>query len=773
MRCSRPLSRLSGVLAVAALSVAARAHAQESAEMPCAAAQAEADLADMQKKGKKGPAAAAGSLATSEAAEPKGGKLDISADDAEFSVNGDANLRGNVKVRQGEREITAQDLTYDAANTSMKIEGELEFVDPLVRVKGHGGNYSQSEGGEFNAAEFELRQRAARGAAGSLALSPLGVISLKDVMFTTCPRDDEAWRIRADSITLDTRTKIGTGRGARVDFKGVPIIYLPWMSFPLGSERKSGFLFPSIGHTTRSGFQLSVPYYWNIAPQADLTFEPVYYAQRGADIAGEFRYLTQRQRGALDVNYLPDDQMTNDSRYRFRLEHVAELPRDFRFTLDAATVSDDEYFEDFAQGPEGTSVSFVERFAQLRYRDEHWLLAAEAQNFQTLIQPVQTLVPGSEFTEGDKPYSRLPRIIANADYGWGPNERLRYGFESELVNFYRPFGVTGWRLDAMPSLALNLGNPAYFLRPSIAWRTTRYQLDHTGLGVDETPSRSLPIASLDAGLVFERAAGSHGQRRMTLEPRLLYLNIPYRNQDELPLFDTALPDLNLVQLFRTNRYVGADRVSDANQVSVGVTTRLIDADSGTQYLAATLGQIPYLEPPRVLLPAETRRDGNSSDYVAQLALTAFKDWSADIGLQWNPEENRKERTQVRLQYKPGPEKVVNAGYRFQRDRLDQAEMSAAWPVARNWNLYGRFVHSFQDDKAIERFAGLEYSSCCWRMRVLGRRFVSNRTGEQDTGIYLQLELTGLASVGSAADAFLSSAIRGYSGRGRTPGSSAE
>ena len=216
--------------------------------------------------------------------------------------------------------------------------------------------------------------------------------------------------------------------------------------------------------------------------------------------------------------------------------------------------------------------------------------------------------------------------------------------------------------------------------------------------------------------MFERTAGSRGQRRLTLEPRLLYLNIPYRDQDDLPLFDTGLPDLNLVQLFRTNRYVGADRVSDANQVSVGVTSRLFDAQNGAQFLAATLGQIYYFETPRVVLPDETRRSGDTSDFVAQLALTAYKNWNVEVGMQWNPEDTAASARRCSLQYRPGAERVVNAGYRFQRDRLEQAEVSAAWPIGKRWNVFARYVHSFRDDKALERFAGLEYSSCCWRLR---------------------------------------------------------
>lgn len=731
------MSRLFGVFTFAGLAVGAIAWAEDA---PCPSSTI---------KNAPAPALPRGTAKGDKRSE----KITYDADEVTGGINGDANLKGNVHVQQGDREIRANDVEYNQADTAIKVNGKLEYLDPQVRVTGSSGHYSAAGGADFTAAEFELRQSPARGAAEIMRLSPSGDLVLDRVKFTTCPREDEAWQIRAKTINLDTREQIGTGRNASVNFKGVPILYLPWLSFPLSNERKSGFLFPSLGHSNRSGLQFAIPYYWNIAPQLDLTFEPVYYSMRGVDVAGGLRYLTSRQRGSLDVNYLPADRITDDSRHSLRLQHLAELPRDFRFTVDAQTVSDTEYFEDFAQGPEGTSVAFVERHAQISYRDEHWLLAGEVQHFQTIDR---------DLTDLERPYARLPRVVANGDFGWGAAERFRYGFDSELVNFDRSTGVTGWRLDAMPTARLDLGGPGYFLRPGLAWRHTQYELQDAAVGQDESPSRSLPIASLDAGLVFERPSGSRAQRRLTLEPRLLYLNIPYRNQDGLPLFDTALPDLNLVQLFRTNRYVGADRVSDANQMSIGVTSRLYDAANGAQFLSATLGQIRYFDTPRVRLPDETPGSRHSSDLVAQLALTAYKNWNADLGLQWNPENSQSERAQVSLQYKPGPERVVNVGYRLQRDRLEQAETSAAWPIAQRWNAYARYVYSLQESTALERFAGVEYRSCCWRLRVLGRRFVSNRTGEQDTGIYLQLELTGLASVGSAADAFLSSAIRGYS-----------
>jgi LPS-assembly protein len=261
--------------------------------------------------------------------------------------------------------------------------------------------------------------------------------------------------------------------------------------------------------------------------------------------------------------------------------------------------------------------------------------------------------------------------------------------------------------------------------------------------------------------VFERQSGSHGQRRMTLEPRALYLYTPFRDQSTLPLFDTGLPDLNLVELYRNNRYVGADRVNDANQVAFGLTSRLFNATSGAQYLAVSVGQAYYFEKPRVVLPNEPPATRDTSDFIAQVSLTAYKNWNLEAGIQWNPEDTRSERSQFRLQYRPDGDHVVNLAYRAQRDRLEQADVSSAWPIGNRWNAYGRIVYSLRDNETLDRFAGFEYRACCYRLRAVARRFISSRTGEQDTGFYLQLELNGLASVGKA-DAFLERTIRGYS-----------
>jgi LPS-assembly protein len=697
------------------------------------------------------PASEDGAAATEAVASQP---ITIESDDQDFSFDAEGNARvcGNVEMRQGNRVLRTDCLEYNATTERAKLEGGVEYTDPELKVRGGNGTYSPTLGAQIQGTEFELPSRNARGAAGNLQVDGEGKVTLSDVAFTTCPANDVAWQLKAKSIELDTEARQGTGRGTKVEFKDVPIFYLPYISFPIGPQRKSGFLFPEPGYSSRNGAQVPVPYYWNIRPNVDFTANPTWYARRGIDFAGELRYLTPSQRGQLDFNYLPDDDISGLDRSYVRWRHVAELPGEWRFRVDATDVGDTGYFEDFALGPEGTSVPFTERLAQASYRDEHWNVRAQLQHFQTIDE---------ELLAEQRPYARTPRILASGDWDAGLGS-IEYGFDAEFVNFDRNEGVTGWRMDVAPRMGFDWSAPGFFVRPSAGYRYTQYSLDNTDPGTEQSPTRSLPFASIDAGLVFERSSGSQGQRRLTLEPRALYLYTPYREQSELPLFDTGLPDLNLVQLYRTNRYVGADRVNDANQVAFGLTSRLFDSASGAQHVAVSFGQVYYFEKPRVVLPTETPSTRDTSDFVAQVSLTAYKNWNIEAGIQWNPEDTRSERSQFRIQYRPGDDKVINLGYRAQHDRLEQAEVSAAWPLGKRWSAYGRMVYSLRDETTLERFAGFEYKACCWRIRAVARRFISNSQGTQETGFQLQLELNGLASVGNDADAFLERSIRGYS-----------
>jgi LPS-assembly protein len=684
-------------------------------------------------------------------ADPGDPDIDITSDYGELGREGDANLTGNVRIRLGQRLLAADAAEIDATRRSVKLKGEVEYLDPQLHVRGQGGTFG-AEGGSFTGAEFELAEDSVRGAARGVQFRNQRILDLEGVRYTACPPGNNDWQLRAERISIDQESRVGTGRDVRLDFKGVPILYTPWISFPVGDERKSGLLFPTVGSSSKNGTQLAVPWYWNIAPNYDATITPRYFSSRGLRLDTEFRYLTERSRGDFDAEYLFDDLEDDGSRSRVALYHVTHLQPRTRLLLDAAHASDDNYFEDFGIGFEGTSVTFLDRLAEARTDTEHWSLVGRVQDYQVL---------DSELAASDEPYSILPQLLA---VGRWRNLAPRADglLRAEAVNFHRADGSGGLRFDVEPSLDWRTGSSGAYVSAAAAWRATSYSLTEPAPGQDASPLRTVPTLSAATGLVLERWSGPRDQRRQTLEPRVQYLYVPYRDQDDLPVFDSGLPDLNLVQLFRTNRYVGSDRVGDANQVSVGLTSRLLDAADGRQYLSATVGQAFYLETPRVRLPDEPVRDRSTSDVVAELELSALKHWSARVGLQWNPDQSQSETSEFHLQYRPVSDRVVNAGYRFRRDLLEQYDLSAAWPITRQWRGFGRWVYSLLEEKTLDQFLGFEYGSCCWAVRIVARRFVSSRTGETDTSIGLQLELKGLSSVGTDNESFLREAIRGYS-----------
>lgn len=716
--------------------------------------------------------------------------VQFEADGIEGTRDGELKLSGEVVISQGERQIKTRDATYNQQDQSFQVDQGVEYTDSSVTVRGTGAHVDRAGGAVFERAEFELADRNARGSADRIRATTEGNLSLDRVRYTTCPLGNEDWKLTASDIDINQRAAIGVGRGVRLDFKGVPILYAPFISFPVGDERKSGFLFPTIGTSSRSGYSLSVPWYWNVAPNYDATFTPTYFTKRGVKLDTELRYMDSFGEAQLDVAYLPDDREFGEERSLVRFVDRSDFTERLRLNIDAANASDDQWFEDFGMGPEGTSVTYLNRSASLTYLDDRWLAILTAQNFQTIdfaVDGQRMLVPPQQ-----RPYTLLPQLAVRAafpDQAFG----LTWGMDGEMGSFQHNVDglVTGWRADFAPEIRMPLRGAGVYIEPAVSWRYTRYQLDDYVTDLDndgredrtDTPSRSLPLFSIDGGMVFEREFGSRKQRLSTIEPRFLYLYVPYRNQDALPTFDTDLADLNLVQLFRTNRYIGPDRVSDANQVAIGFTSRWLDADTGEQFIAATVGQAYYFDTPRVLLPNEINEDPETSDIIAELDLRAYGDWNINAALQWDPGETRSERGQLQLQYRPAYDRVANIGYRFRRDRLEQVDGSVAWPVSKQWSVYARMVYSLEsnalvdsldpttpdgtmvtrnDEGVIDQFAGLEYRSCCWRFRMVARRYVSDRTGDLDTSVLLQLELNGLSNVGVGANTFLERSIRGYS-----------
>ncbi len=685
-------------------------------------------------------------------------RVHIESDNASVGEDGQAELSGSVVMRQGERSLAADALHYDRNTGKADVRGKVEFEDPQLRLRGNDGTFDTAGNALVHGGSFEFLDRQGRGTAEQISLSNAGQLDLGVVRYTTCPANNRDWLLKAKNLHLDTAKQEGSGHNVLLRVKDVPIFYTPYISFPLGDARKSGFLFPTFGNSSRSGLEFGLPYYFNLAPNYDLTLEPGLHEQRGAYLGDHFRYLTERSHGDLEGNYLPDDSKTGFTRAYTHLKSVTDFRSDMRLDVDAAGVSDTNYFEDFALGSEATSVTFLERRADFLYQTGNVRVRTQLQNFQTIDR---------EIADFNRPYSRVPRIDARGVWPLGGG-RFSFDVDGEAVNFLRDDGVNGLRVDVEPELHYSQRGAAYFIEPAVGWRYTQYDLRDEAPGTQRSPSRELPFARFDTGLVFERVSGSHGQRVQTLEPELVYTYVPYRNQNDLPIFDTGLPDLNLAELFRTNRYVGADRVSDANQVSAGVTTRLYEQSTGAQYLSATLGQTRYFKTPRVALPGEEDSKGSASNLVAQLVLTAYKNWNLNFEHEWSPSQDEFERSETVLQYKLDPTRVVNVGYRYRRGLLEQWDTSFGWPLGPHWDLVGRYVYSARDKQTIEQVAGFEYKSCCWRVQLIHRRYVSSRTGQLDHSIALQLQLVGLSSVGKSSDTFLERSIRGYSTRTTAP-----
>jgi LPS-assembly protein len=682
---------------------------------------------------------------------PRDGTIEITATRVDVASGEDAKFSGEVEITLPDGKITAE--SASVAGGDVDAGGRVTFVGSDVTAFGEDLHYDAStETISLSRAGFDLPSRPARGSAEDIRISSDSRVSLANMLFTTCPPENVSWELSAREAELDVNEGVGRARGVKLDFKGVPILYVPYFSFPINDDRKSGFLTPDISRRDRTGFDLIVPYYLNLAPNYDLTLEPRYMSERGTQIRSDFRYLLPNSRGEFGFEFLPHDDETQTTRRYTNLRHESLFGSRDQLELIAGIeeASDDAYFEDLGSSLAVTSQTHLNRFLDISYYAPSWSLLTRFQNYQT-IDPV--------LTDAERPHERVPQVVFD---GRWRGRFVTFASDTELVNFERNVGTTGWRLDSTQEVSLRFGRAGMFLIPAVALRQTNYWIDDAAPGEDDTLTRGLPIASLDMGLVFERAT-TRGQRDwvQTLEPRLLYVRVPFEDQASLPVFDTILPDFNLVQLFRKYQFVGPDRIADTDQLSFGATTRLIDAANGRERLTATLGQTRYLNPQRVALPGMARTEDDASDYVAEVGIGVRDAWALDIGYQWNSETSSTARTETRLEFRPKEDRLFGVGYRYRRGALEQGDVSLVWPVAQRWRIIGRYSYSFLDKERLEDFIGWEYEACCWRLRMVNRSYVSRRTGETDSSISIQLELKGLSQRVTSPDDLLDRGILGY------------
>ena len=683
------------------------------------------------------------------------GTVELHADNARAVDNNIFTLEGNAVAEMDWQRLEADRMTYNQAEGRIDAEGNLVYTSPELLVDGARGTlYPDTDVGDIAEARYALPDKHARGVASSVELEGRDWQHMRDVSYTTCSVQSTDWEIFAKEVDLDQKSGTGTARHARVELKGVPVLYSPYLSFPLDDRRKSGFLVPKFGVTDETGFDVSVPWYWNIAPHRDATIVPRIMTDRGLMLGGEFRYKNEKNKGSVSGEYLPSDrEFNNENRYLVGFQHNGNpLPR-LKTSVRASEVSDDFYFDDFGKNLVQTSQTNLERVASADYFGRGWDLGVMVQNYQTIDPTINSR---------NRPYEQLPRVVLGIE----PASRwlsMKFDANVELNNFKHSGDVLveGSRFDIQPTLRLPVNRPGWYIDPSVAVRYTAYNLTDNLQSDNDSPTRTTPIVSLDAGSFFERSSRwGNTDYVQTLEPRLFYLYVPEVNQDDIPIFDTANYDFNYWTLFRENRFSGPDRMGDANQLAVALTSRLLKPASGVEQLSISLGSLLYFSDREITLPGEPVETDSTSNIIGELTLGLTHNWRARAETQWNPHSSQAERNSFHLQYRKGSRQLVNLAYRYRRGIQEQTDISALWPLGNSWHLVGRWYYSLLDNETLEAMAGLGYESCCWSVQVVGRSFIKN-LNETNNAIFMQVELKGLGRLANTVDKALERGILGY------------
>jgi LPS-assembly protein len=681
----------------------------------------------------------------------------IEADQIDGYYQQEIEATGNVQIHHGDKTLFADRAKYYQDTEDVEVEGNVLLERPDDTLWGTFLQMNlQTDIGELQTPRYMLKNSSGRGGGNLLLLEGKNHYRVKKARYTTCPVDNHDWYILADDLKINNEKKEGTARHASIRFKDVPILYLPWMDFSFGKERKTGFLAPIAGNTSRSGVEIAVPFYWNIAPNYDATITPRVMSRRGVMLDNEFRYIGQGLGGRVLFDLLPNDLVTDSTRYGLQFDHSQSLGPGWFGSLNYNRVSDNNYFRDLGNNILFTSQTNLLQQASASYFSE--LGHNGMLTFSTLVQQFQTIQdPRAPIIS---PFKILPRFTVNAVknnvYG------LDFELASSFTHFSHPTLPHGLRFTAFPNVTLPLENSFGFVHPRVGLHYTKYDLNKPASSNtdDKHLDRTVPIFSLDSGVILERDIKlSGGNFIQTLEPRVFYTYIPYRNQQQLPNFDSAEMDFSYAQLFLERRFSGEDRINDANEVTLAVSSRLINSKTGSERLRFSAGQrIRFSERRVVLTSPQVTRAG--SDFIAELSGSLTQHIKTDAGIQLNQNRLFVEKIRTGISYNPAPGKVINTGYRFTRDVLEQIDLSTQWPIAKRWQGFAAMNYSLRDEKLLAGLLGLEYSACCWSLRLVASRFMT-ATQRSSTNIFVQLELNDLLRIGNNPLRVLQQSIPGY------------
>ena len=734
-----------------------------------------------------------------------GSPLDVKANYAEVFDNEVGSYTGNVKMARADQQASSNTANYDSVSEVLDLHGNVYYSENELALSSETATLKlASDQAKLRDVQF-ITPTPLRGRAKTVYRDNKTLSRYEDVAYTSCKPGNQDWIVHASELKLNKTSGRGSAKNTWVEFKGTPVFYSPYLSFPIDNRRLSGFLAPVFGSTQNSGFNLSAPYYWNIAPNYDATLNPRYLTKRGVVLAGKFRYLTEQTNGTTNLEFMPDDNLTHKTRYQGSIKNNTEFTDKLKSKVDINYVSDKKYFAELGNALSFPNYSYLRSDADIRYQDKDVSFVTRVENYQS----INATIPKESL-----PYRRLPQVNLNLDHTF-KSLPLRTEMDNEFVYFQHNNLVTSQRFNTRPSVSFPLQTASAYFTPKASLQYTQYFLSSGAPGIPDSTSRTLPLLSADSGLFFEKDLNIGDSSFLhTLEPRLFYLYVPYQNQRDIPVFDTAQYDFSYGTMFRENSFSGTDRVQNANQVTAALTSRLIDAKSGRETLKLSVGEIFYFQDRNVTLPVrfrisdqeisqrmESSVDTSSfSPLVGELSSEMTDHISLATSLQWDPHQNEIVRGQATLHYVREPDEIFNVGYLYRKnnfientlnannkalddplrsyvrsDDIIQSDVSFRWPIYDNWYALGRWQYSLLYNTTQEGFFGVEKENCCWRFRIIGRHYINNvnnisnsninndRTveGTSQNGVFFQIELKGLTGIGEKLDNFFERNLYGY------------
>jgi LPS-assembly protein len=697
----------------------------------------------------------------------------VLGDSATGTANTDIAVKGSGEVRQSTAIVKADALHYDLdtdiangfGNVIVSQNGTV-FRGPVARLR------IEANEGYMTSPKYHFTLTGGSGSAQRADLLDDERSVLTHGTYTACQcTTDPAWYIKGSEFDFDTGASEGVAHNSVLYFQGVPIFASPWLSFPLTGDRQSGVLPPTFSVSSTNGYELAVPYYFNIAPNRDATITPELISKRGLFTTANFRYLSPNYAGSFTGSFLPDDAITKTNRYAIFFQHNQNFGNGFGGYISYNRVSDNAYPQDLGQTTDtilqGMQLLYQQE-AGLTYNNGPWSVLAREQRWQTL-------------TPSAAPYGREPELnVKYAKYNVGGFD---YGAQADFTRFTitTPNSTEGDRFVFDPYLSYSLVGPGYFVTPKIQWHFASYNLNNIGPGFSPVPvgqpktfNVSVPTLSFDTGLQFERSVRLFGQDFIqTLEPRLYYVYTPYVNQAFAPIFDTAESDFGLAEIFTPNTFVGDDRIADANRITAAITTRFLNPATGDERARFVLAQQYFFRDQQVtLLPNETPTEVTHSDLIAGMSLKLGSNFASETAFQYNADNNQLEKTSVGFGYSPGPSRVLNVSYRYTRANttldyqpINQFLVSSQWPLSHHIYAVGRINYDLNGHRIVDGLLGMQYDADCW---VLGAGIQRYANGINSTGAYtsatrfmMQLTLKGLSNIDNGLVAAFRTGVAGY------------